>query len=61
VINFDKQSQVNVSANDWEVLRRSQPEDFDGHTGFDRMTPAERLEWLEAAVQFVTEAKQRLV
>jgi hypothetical protein len=60
-MNPDNQSVGQVSVHDWEVLRRSQPEDFDGHTGFDRMTPAERLEWLEAAVQFVTEAKQRLV
>jgi hypothetical protein len=46
---------MEASAHDWEVLRQSRPEDFQGYTGFERMTPAARLEWLEAAVQFVTE------
>lgn len=39
---------------DWEILRRSQPEDYDGHTAFDRMTPAARLAWLDAAAEFVS-------
>lgn len=56
-MNSDKQSSGQASAHDWDVLRQSQPEDFDGHTGFDRMTPADRLEWLEAAVQFVAESR----
>jgi len=43
-----------ASAGDWEVLRRSRPEDFDGHTGFERMTPTERLRWLDQAVEFVS-------
>ena len=42
-----------VTGSDWEVLRRSRPSDYDGHTGFDQMTPAARLAWLETAVEFV--------
>jgi hypothetical protein len=61
VINSDKQSPVYASAQDWEVLRHAKPEDFNGHTGFDRMTPAARLEWLDAAVQFVASAKNAVM
>lgn len=39
---------------DTETIRRSRPEDYDGHTGFDRMTPAARLAWLESAVDFIS-------
>lgn len=42
------------SAADWAVLRQSSPEDFDGHTGFERMTPTERLRWLDQAAEFVS-------
>lgn len=48
-----------VSPSDWEALRLSRPEDYDGHTGFDRMTPAARLAWLDAAVEFVWEQSKR--
>jgi hypothetical protein len=44
---------------DWAVLRQSQPSDYDGHTHFDRMLPAERLAWLESAVQFVAEVNSK--
>jgi len=30
-----------------EAVRHSRPEDYDGHTEFDRMTPAQRLAWLD--------------
>lgn len=40
---------------DWEALRRSRPEDDDGHAGFAHMTPAERLAWLDLAVEFVSQ------
>jgi hypothetical protein len=33
-----------------EIIARSRPEDYDGHTEFARMTPRERLAWLDAAV-----------
>jgi hypothetical protein len=59
-MNPNKLSTEYASEHDWDLLRRSAPEDFDGHTGFDRMTPADRLEWLDMAVQFVSEAKQRV-
>ena len=38
-----------------EAVRRSRPEDYDGHTEFDRMSPAQRLAWLDAATKFVLE------
>ena len=53
MINSEQRPVVGATASDWEVLRQSQPSDYDGHTGFDRMSPAARLEWLEAAVEFV--------
>lgn len=56
-MNSDQQSPFLATQQDWDVLRQSKPVDYDGHTGFDRMTPAARLEWLEAAVQFVAEAR----
>ncbi len=40
-----------------EVLAKCKPEDFDGHTGFDRLTPEERLDWLDEAAAFVHEFK----
>lgn len=41
-----------------EVLRRCSPEDFDGHTEFHRLTPAQRLAWLDEAVAFIGAAKR---
>ena len=35
------------------VLQKAKPEDFDGHTEFYRMTPLERLRWLDQAVEMV--------
>ena len=40
-----------------EAVRRSRPEDYDGHTEFDRMTSSQRLAWLDAATKFVWEQK----
>ena len=42
-----------ASIADWAALKKSQPSDFDGHTGFDQMTPTARLRWLEQAAEFV--------
>jgi len=36
-----------------EAVRLSRPEDYDGHTEFDRMTPSQRLAWLDEATMFV--------
>ena len=40
------------------AVRRSQPEDYDGHTEFARLSPDARLRWLEAAVRFVQASKR---
>jgi hypothetical protein len=39
------------------ALARSEPEDFDGHTEFHRLTAEQRLEWLCEAATFVYEFK----
>ena len=36
-----------------EAVRHSRPQDYDGHTEFDRMTPGQRLAWLDEATMFV--------
>ena len=36
-----------------EAVRLSRPEDYDGRTGFDQMTPGQRLAWLDEATMFV--------
>jgi hypothetical protein len=38
---------------DWEVLRNSQPSDYEGATGFAQMSAHDRLRWLDMAVDFV--------
>ena len=35
------------------IIAHSRQEDYDGHTEFARMSPAERLAWLDAAVMLV--------
>jgi len=57
--NIQSQKLSTTTETALEILYRSSPEDFDGHTGFDRMTPAARLAWLETAVEFVTSANAR--
>ena len=42
-----------------EALAACSPADFDGHTEFARLTPAERLEWLSQAASFVHENRGR--
>ena len=39
------------------LIERTKPEDYDGHTEFARMTPAERLSWLDQAVLFIAARK----
>jgi hypothetical protein len=36
-----------------EAVRQSRSQDYDGHTEFDRMTPGQRLAWLDEATMFV--------
>ena len=36
-----------------EAVRHSRPQDYDGHTEFDRMTPGQRLAWLDEATMVV--------
>ena len=40
-----------------EILPRYGAEYFDGHTEFHRLTPPQRLAWLDEAVGFINEAK----
>jgi hypothetical protein len=39
------------------IIAQSVPEDYDGHTEFSRMTPAQRLAWLDQAVLFIAAQK----
>jgi len=39
------------------VIRGSRREDYDGHTEFARLSPGERLAWLEGAIRFVVASK----
>jgi hypothetical protein len=41
------------------IIARSRPQDFDGHTEFARMSPAERLAWLDSAVALVESRRTR--
>ena len=42
-----------------ETVRHSRPQDYDGHTEFDRMTPGQRLAWLDEATLLVFSRKKR--
>jgi hypothetical protein len=42
---------------DLEVLQSTTAADFDGHTEFQRLSPPQRLAWLDEAVAFITAAK----
>jgi hypothetical protein len=41
-----------------EAVRHSRPQDYDGHTEFDRMTPGQRLAWLDEATLLVFSHKK---
>ena len=41
------------------VLEKAKLEDFDGHTEFYRMTPLERLRWLDQAVEMVLKLRPK--
>jgi len=42
---------------DLKVLQSTTAADFDGHTEFQRLSPRQRLAWLDEAVAFITAAK----
>lgn len=44
-----------------KILKQTSPEDFDGHTEFSRMTPDQRLTWLEEANATYLEFHGRVV
>ena len=41
-----------------KAVRNSRPQDYDGHTEFDRMTPGQRLAWLDEATLLVFSHKK---
>jgi hypothetical protein len=41
-----------------EIIERTTSEDYDGHTEFSRMTPAQRLACLDQPVLFIQSRKQ---
>jgi hypothetical protein len=43
------------------IIACSRPEDYDGHTEFERLSPKSRLEWLESAVRFIELARRARV
>ncbi len=43
-----------------EAIARSRPEDYDGHTEFARLSPAQRLDWLDAAVTLIEASRRNL-
>jgi hypothetical protein len=42
---------------DLKVLQTTTAADFDGHTEFQRLSPTQRLAWLDEAVAFIAAAK----
>ena len=40
-----------------EAVRHSRPQDYDGHTEFDRMTASQRLAWLDEATLLILSHK----
>lgn len=41
------------------VIAESSQADYDGHTEFARMTPSQRLAWLDQAVLFIHRSKAK--
>jgi hypothetical protein len=40
------------------IIAGSKPEDYDGHTEFERLSPRARLQWLDSAVSFYEMARR---
>lgn len=36
-----------------ELLKKCRPEDFDGHTDFQKLSPVEKLHWLSTTAVFL--------
>jgi len=53
-----KNKHSHAAAADLEVLQRTTAADFDGHTELHRLSPRQRLAWLDEAVAFITSAKR---
>ncbi len=41
-----------------QIIAQSRPEDYDGHTEFERLSPSDRLDWLDAAVTFIEDSQR---
>ena len=54
-----KSRQASATPDVRAIVAQSTPADYDGHTEFERMTPAQRLTWLDQAVLFIVAQKQR--
>jgi alpha-beta hydrolase superfamily lysophospholipase len=48
-----------ATAANLEVVQRSKASDFDGHTEFHRLSPRQRLSWLDEAVAFTRQPKEQ--
>jgi hypothetical protein len=53
----NRKPEVKPSEEFERALAQCTPHDFDGHTEFYRLTPAQRLDWLSEAARFVYEFK----
>jgi hypothetical protein len=42
------------------IIADSRPEDYDGHTEFERLSPSDRLDWLDAAVTLIEDSQRNL-
>ncbi len=52
-----EKTHLHAAVADLETVRGAKPSDFDGHTEFHRLSPRQRLAWLDEAVAFITAAK----
>lgn len=52
--------QTSMSSEVRAIIAQSTSADYDGHTEFERMTPEQRLKWLDQAVLFIVAQKQRV-
>ncbi|MBK9991243.1 MAG: hypothetical protein IPP19_11050 [Verrucomicrobia bacterium] len=55
--NPSQPEKSSVSPDVRAIIAQTSPEDYDGHTEFSRMTPAQRLAWLDQAVLFIAAQK----
>ncbi len=48
-----------ATAEDWAAIIRSTPADYRGTTAFQKMSPFDRLRWLDEASEFVERQHQQ--